>query len=127
MSIYLKTSESAIKLTHRLKIYCACSLSLTITPDEDCDVIVAHELDGWGYSGNKWERIISCSNANCTKALERKLCSHGHNSNYVYSKGIAIFTGLKLGDTYTFDSIDSSGKTGGFSNVFMSIIPVQLV
>lgn len=127
MGIYLKTSTNAVKLTHRLKIWCACSVALTIIPDEDCDVIVTYELDGWGYSGNKWERIVKCSNANCTKALERKFCSHGHNSTYVYSRGIAVFTGLKSGGTYTFESADSSGKTGGFSNPFMSIIPVNLV
>lgn len=127
MSIFVKSSSGVNTIAKRPKVWCALSLALAIIPDEDCDVIVTHELDGWGYDGNKWERIITCSVSGPVKAIERTLICQGHNTLQSYAKGIAVFTGLKAGTTYEFISKDKTGRTGGFANGFMSIIPVQLV
>ena len=122
MSVYIKSTSGVDTIACKSKLWYSASLTVDVTPNQDCDVIVTHELDGWGYGGNKWERIIACSVSGLSKVMERTLISHGHNNQYAYAKGIAVFTGLKAGTTYQFESIDKSGRTGGFTNSFMTAV-----
>ena len=116
MSVYIKSTSGVNTIACKSTLWYSASLTVDVTPNQDCDVIVTHEMDCWGYGGNKWERIITCSVSGLSKVMERTLIIHGHNSQYVYAKGIAIFTGLKAGTTYRFQSADKSGRTGGFTN-----------
>ena len=122
MSVYIKSTSGVDTIACKSKLWYSASVTVDVTPNQDCDVIVTHELDGWGYGGNKWERIIACSVSGLSKVMERTLISHGHNNQYAYAKGIAVFTGLKAGTTYQFESIDKSGRTGGFINSFMTAV-----
>ena len=116
MSVYIKSTSGVSTIACKSKLWYSASLTVDVTPNQDCDVIVTHEMDCWGYGGNKWERTLACSASGLSKVMERTLISHGHNNQYGYAKGIAIFTGLKAGTTYRFQSTDKSGRTGGFTN-----------
>lgn len=122
MSVYIKSTSGMDNIACKSEIWYSSILKLNVTPNQDCDLIVTQELDGWGYGGNKWERIITCSVSGLSKVMERTLLSHGHNNQYGYAKGIAVFTGLKAGTTYRFESTDKSGRTGGFTNTFMTAV-----
>lgn len=122
MSVYIKSASGVDTIARKSEIWYSSTLALNVTSNQDCDLIVTQELDGWGYNGDTWERIITCSVSGLSKVMERILLSHGHNSQYGYAKGIAVFTGLKAGTTYTFLSTDKSGKTGGFTNTFMTAV-----
>lgn len=116
MSVYIKSASGVDTIACRSKLWYSASLTLDVTPNQDCDVIVTQEMDCWGYDGNKWERIITCSVSGLSKVMERTLISQGHNTQYGYAKGIALFRGLRAGTTYRFTSTDKSGRTGGFTN-----------
>lgn len=122
MSVYIKSASSVDTIARKSEIWYSSILTLNVTPNQDCDLIVTQELDGWGYDGNKWERIITCSVSGLSKVMERILLSHGHNSQYGYAKGIALFRGLRAGTTYRFTSTDKSGRTGGYTNSFMTAV-----
>lgn len=122
MSVYIKSTSGVDTIACKSKLWYSTSLTVDVTPNQDCDVIVTHEMDCWGYDGNKWERIITCSVSGLSKVMERTLISQGHNFEYGYAKGIALFRGLRAGTTYTFESIDKSGRTGGFTNGLITAI-----
>ena len=122
MSVYIKSTSGVDTIACKSKLWYSASLTVDVTPNQDCDVIVTHEMDGWGYGGNIWERIITCSVSGLSKVMERTLISQGHNSQYGYAKGIALFRGLRAGTTYTFESTDKSGRTGGFMNGLITAI-----
>lgn len=120
MSVYIKSTSGTNNIACKSRIWYSSTLTLDVTPNHDCDIIVTQEMDCWGYGGNKWERIIGCLTSGLSKVTERTLLSHGHNNYYGYAKGIAVFTGLRAGTKYRFHSQDKSGKTGGYTNTFMT-------
>lgn len=122
MSVYIKSACGVDTIACKSTLWYSASLTVDVTPNQDCDVIVTHEMDCWGYDGNMWERIITCSVSGLSKVMERTLISHGHNGQYGYAKGIALFRGLRANTTYTFQSTDKSGRTGGFMNGLITAV-----
>lgn len=96
--------------------------SISITPANDCYIVVFGECDTWGYAGGTTTVSVNCTSGGATVVKQMNGTTVGHDTTAVPVIAIGVFRG-EANKAYTFGiGRNNSGGAKG-QEMFLFTIP----
>lgn len=96
--------------------------TISITPTNDCYIVVFGECDTWGYGGGTTTVSINCNSGSATVVKQMNGTTIGHDTTAVPVIAIGVFRGeANKAYTFTIGRSNSGGAKG--QEMFLFTIP----